>query len=258
MLMRVGLEVEYACPREMNEEVASSDDGSEGTRERVKHHGEGERHWGACRSRPFARGLASGRMASRVGATRVSVATSASRRTSPERGTVLSYEQRRRVPSVPRRDVARESRPDNREDGAARPVRLQELRQRVGGGGGGSERWGHCRLQGGRCRQNYAQCRTPHRWSRRRRWWSTYVRLLIFPGDGLCHDVFTTYPVQSCRLKFSLRRFNRHCDRSQCAAHCYMSNTEWYWQMCWTHKGIFNACHRSIRTCACANLSECE
>lgn len=32
-----------------------------------------------------------------------------------------------REPSVSRRDVARESRPDNREDGAARTVRLQEL-----------------------------------------------------------------------------------------------------------------------------------
>lgn len=121
-----------------------------------------EKHRGAFPSRPSTCGLAGGRMASwrTRGVGTPTSGCASRRRVSP--AAALSR-RRRRVPSVPRRDVARESRPDNREDGAARPVRLQELRQRGGGGGGCDERRGCRRLQGGRRRQDHAQCRASHR-----------------------------------------------------------------------------------------------
>lgn len=132
------------------------------------------------------RGLVGGRMAS--WATR-GVATPTS--TCPP-ATVLSRDggaECRRY----RGATSRASRPDNREDGAACPVRLQELRQR--GGCGGGERRGRRRgLQVGRRRQDHAQCRASHRRSRCGRRWPAYVRQVSFS----IHPVMFT-----CRLNRS-------------------------------------------------------
>lgn len=123
MLMSVGLGVDRACLPEGDEELRAPDRVSAETRRREKRRG-------------TLRGVSITPIHARIGrrpngvledAWRrdADVGCASRRRISP--ATALSR-RRRRVPSVPRRDVARESRPDNREHGATRPVRLQELR----------------------------------------------------------------------------------------------------------------------------------
>lgn len=157
---------------------------------------------GALPSRPSARTLVGGRMASSGDAWRRDVDVGTTTPTTARR--VYLYDaspgddSRRRAAVVGAevaRDVARESSSPG-EDGAARPVRLQELRQQRGGERRGGDRrrrrWGR-RLQSRRC-QDHPQCRASHRrcYARRR---SAYV-CAIFPRYR--HPIIVTTALRRC------------------------------------------------------------